>query len=236
MSPPITAQLTGNPFDPSRWLSDGEEVRDLDYAQNVIEAQKRRIEELENLVSHDELTGLCNRRGLIEILQKEQDRVTRGQSTGAVVVMIDLNNFKDINDFFGHDAGDLALRTLGNTLLSFIRSTDYAARVGGDEFVLLLSNTTPSQMAQRIRLLEQLLDSISFRANDRTITVSCAMGYASLDGTLSVTEQLKRADKRMYINKKVTKQSHSKVSRSKSDSASSSTTMRDDHPSSQIHA
>lgn len=231
MSPPITAQLTSNKeFDPNQWLLDNEKTRDIEHARSVIAAQRARIEELEGLVTRDELTGLSNRRGLMDVLQKEQDRVIRGQSPGAVIVMIDLNNFKDINDFFGHDAGDQALRTLGNTLLGFIRSTDYAARVGGDEFILLLSHTTPSQIKERIRVLEQLLDTIAFRSNNRTISVSSAMGHVSLDGMTSIAELLKRADKRMYINKKLSQQ----VSRSKSGSASSS--LRDDHPSSQIHA
>ncbi len=207
MAPPITAQLVENKdFDPNQWLLDNENTRDLEYARDVITAQRARIEELENLVTRDELTGLSNRRGLMDVLQKEQDRVIRGQSTGAVIVMIDLNNFKDINDFFGHDAGDHALRTLGNTLLGFIRSTDHVARVGGDEFILLLTHTTPSQIKDRIRMLEQLLDTVAFKSNDRTISVSSAMGHVSLDGQTSITELLKHADKRMYFNKKLTKQ------------------------------
>lgn len=220
MTPPITAQLGHHTdYTPGSWIPAAPPMDDLDiqHAYSLIEAQRRRIAELEDMATKDELTGLSNRRGLLDVIARENDRVARGQSTGAVLVMIDLNDFKSINDTFGHDAGDAALKAVSNTLLGFIRTTDYAARVGGDEFLLLLAHTTPSQVSRRLQMLEEFLGELSVKWNKRPVTISAAIGAASLDGKTKPVTLINKADKAMYDAKAALKK------KLRSQAASSST-------------
>lgn len=199
MSPQLTSILEnaraqlGQPL----WFND-----DLNDTFTLIEAQRRRIAELENLATKDELTGLSNRRGLNAAISTEAERIARGQSNGAMMVVIDLNDFKALNDTFGHEAGDLALKAVAATLLSFIRTTDHAARIGGDEFVLLLTHTTPSQMVRRIQVLEQALNGLMLDWHGRTLTLSASLGSATLStGLTNVQDLFAAADKAMYAAK-----------------------------------
>jgi PleD family two-component response regulator len=98
-------------------------------------------EELREQATHDPLTGLCNRRFLEENLARELHRARRANSP-LCVVMLDLDNFKPFNDTFGHDAGDSMLRELGQMLREKLRKSDIACRYGGDEFVLVLPDSS----------------------------------------------------------------------------------------------
>ncbi len=224
MTPPITARYDERTtFTPGAWIPDAEiNTVELQRAYSLIEAQRRRIAELENLATRDDLTGLSNRRGLTDVIARESDRIKRGQSLGGMLIMIDLNDFKSINDELGHDAGDAALRAVSATLLGFIRTTDHAARVGGDEFLLLLTHTTPTQMARRITMLEQYLNGLSIKWNKRTIAISAAIGSIALDGSTPPEKLLRKADKAMYDVKAAQK----KDKRSSSASTSTSPSER----------
>lgn len=210
MSPQMTtilenarAQL-GQPM----WFTD-----DLNDTFSLIEAQRRRIAELENLATKDELTGLSNRRGLNAAITLEGERIARGQSSGAMMIVIDMNDFKAINDTFGHEAGDLALKAVSTTLLSFIRTTDHAARVGGDEFVLLLTHTTPSMMIRRLQVLEQALNGLMLDWNGRSISLSASLGSAALSvGHTNIQDLFAAADKAMYAAKAARKSKPAKAS------------------------
>lgn len=207
MTPPITARYDERTsFAPGSWVPETEgSAIELQRAYTLIETQRRRIAELENLATRDDLTGLANRRGLSDIIARENDRIKRGQSTGAVLVMIDLNDFKRINDELGHDAGDAALRAVSATLLSFIRTTDHAARLGGDEFVLLLTHTTPTAMTRRIMQLDEYLNNMSFKWNRKPISINAAIGSVTLDGLTPSEKLLRKADRAMYDAKALQK-------------------------------
>lgn len=226
MTPPITARFEerGSAFKPGTWMPAETANSDLELqrAYSLIEAQRRRIAELEDLATRDDLTGLSNRRGLMDVIAKENDRIKRGQSTGATLVMIDLNDFKSINDENGHDAGDAALRAVGNTLLSFIRTTDMAARIGGDEFLLLLTHTSPSQVARRVSQLDDYLNGLAFKWNKSTIAVHASIGSIPLDGETAPEKLLRKADKAMYDVKTLRK----KNKRSAADMTSTSRSER----------
>ncbi len=214
MTPPITATLgQTKSYAPPLWLdaqaagpSDRPDLRDA-YA--VIEAQRRRIEELEDLATKDELTGLSNRRGLMTAFSLENERIARGQSPGAVLVLIDLNKFKEINDTFGHDAGDAALRALSTTLLGFIRTTDHVARLGGDEFVVLLPTLDDPLIAARVAAVLQanLADSYQVAEHILYATPSIGIGLYPDDGPDPST-LLRNADTAMYHAKDAGRNNH----------------------------
>ena len=103
-------------------------------------ASRRTISELRRIGSMDALTGLLNRRAFLEALERERRRATRDSTTMALVVL-DVDRFKQVNDQFGHAAGDAALQAVGAILRESCRVTDVAARIGGEEFALALPST-----------------------------------------------------------------------------------------------
>ncbi len=185
-------------FKPAFFTEKKPSSTDLRAAYELIEAQQRRIEELETLATRDELTGLANRRGLLSAISIENERIMRGQSPGALLVMIDLNDFKMINDNFGHEAGDAALRAVANLLANFIRKTDHAARMGGDEFVLLLTHANAVALVRRLESLEQQLNSLTVDWRGRALCVKGAIGCKALTGAGLPTALLEEADSAMY--------------------------------------
>jgi len=102
----------------------------------------------------DPLTGWFNRRYMEETLERELSRAARNRRPLSVI-MLDVDNFKQFNDTYGHEAGDLALQNLCETLKSHIRSEDVACRLGGDEFVLVLPDTTAELATQRAQELSK---------------------------------------------------------------------------------
>ena len=127
---------------------------------NELEATNQKLEasnqKLQALATTDLLTGLCNRHQFVQLLTREEDRVERYQGrdgTSFSLLFIDLDNFKYYNDNFGHVAGDLVLKLFAELLQGTLRKSDTAARYGGDEFLILLPNTTETSalnLAQRI--------------------------------------------------------------------------------------
>jgi diguanylate cyclase (GGDEF)-like protein len=132
-------------------------VRILNYAVER-HHQKKQVEELnkrlERLSLVDPLTQLLNRRGLEEVLAHESGLAGR-EGWNLAVILLDLDNFKPINDSFGHATGDIVLQEVAKALKNAVRNTDYVARVGGDEFVILLPDTRRSEavrFSERVRL------------------------------------------------------------------------------------
>jgi diguanylate cyclase (GGDEF)-like protein len=106
-----------------------------------LRAQESRIRELESLSVTDPLTGLLNRRGFQEAMERTLAACRRHGEDG-VLAYIDLDGFKQVNDSFGHGAGDTMLRHVAALLTRTVRATDYIARLGGDEFAIVFTNTT----------------------------------------------------------------------------------------------
>lgn len=139
----------------------GQLARSFDHMQQQIHQQFTELQanrlELEHLARHDPLTGLPNRRLFMEQLASALERAQRAQAPLAVM-FIDMDHFKDINDAFGHDAGDAALQWVAQQLLANTRKTDTVARLGGDEFVVLLES--PVQIEQVDDIAQKLVDSV----------------------------------------------------------------------------
>lgn len=174
----------------------------LDEAEEKLEKQEGRIQHLETLATSDELTGLQNRRGFYEVFTRELDRCARGQSKGGLLVLIDMDNFKHINDTYGHLAGDAALRLVARTLRDTIRVMDVAARLGGDEFVLLFSNTTKIDAAARGQELAKQLNNLSLAWYGHIIPVRASVGFRSYDAGDTADDIYNAADAHLYDNKR----------------------------------
>jgi diguanylate cyclase (GGDEF)-like protein len=146
----------------------------------------------------DDLTGLVNRRRFIEALQAEIERARRF-GTQLTVVLADLDDFKRVNDDFGHHAGDIVLKSFADLLRSHVRDVDVAGRVGGEEFAILLPETAAggaASVAERMRLS---LSSVPILISDgRTVRVTSSFGVAELATEQAGDDLLRGADAALY--------------------------------------
>jgi len=173
----------------------------LEEANRQIALQRGRIEHLEALATTDELTGLVNRRGFVDAFERELDRTARGLTKGGLLLMIDLDNFKNINDAHGHAAGDAALRLVAETLKGAIRKMDLAGRLGGDEFVLLFSNADVMAAVDRAQHLAIRLNSLVLRWKGERINVRASIGMRPYAGGDTAEGVMHGADSSMYAVK-----------------------------------
>lgn len=170
-------------------------------ARRHIVEQGRRIAELEEMARTDPMTGLLNRRGFEEELSRALASARRYGETG-VLAYIDLNDFKQINDLYGHEAGDRVLMQIGEILAAGIRETDYAARLGGDEFAVLLTKTGWRDGRTRARKLARQLNDTFVTLQGKPIRLSASAGVEAYGAGDDETTLLSRADGAMYRAKR----------------------------------
>lgn len=144
----------------------------------------------------DPLTGLYNRRFAERHLKAEISRARR-KGTPLTLVLIDLDQFKQINDLYGHSTGDLVLMGFARYLSKAIRETDVAARLGGDEFMLVLTEFKSSGLPTVLRRLE----SLQVDANGRPIPIEYSVGWKELEAGERTEELLNAADRALYMHK-----------------------------------
>lgn len=169
--------------------------------KNIIDLRSNQ-KELELRVKTDPLTNLPNRRYLFDFINKTISLYKSGKG-GFSIYYIDLNGFKDINDSFGHGVGDIILKETANRLLNCLEKGDLAARIGGDEFVLLIKDVISEKDVNLI--LEKLDKVFSEPANveGHTINISLSIGVAFYPSDGDNPESLLSiADTKMYKNKK----------------------------------
>lgn len=159
---------------------------------------KMALVEMERLAKTDGLTGLLNRRSLFEVATQEFSRARRYNRIISIL-MLDIDHFKRINDTYGHPVGDAVIQEVASILKETLRETDFIGRYGGEEFAVILPETTleqASEVAERIR----------YRIHEQTITnefnslqVTVSLGIATLKAEMnSVEEMLKQADQALY--------------------------------------
>ncbi len=155
-------------------------------------------ERLTYLSTRDPLTGLFNRRHMDDILEQEFERSLRYEAPLALV-FIDCDNFKDLNDSFGHRAGDALLKYIADQMVKIIRKGDMVFRYAGDEFVIILPNQTHSQALKVLERLGGFFRENPLRIDDKEVPFTFSFGIASTeDKVKESSELLTLADKRLY--------------------------------------
>ena len=176
----------------------GASHEELEHENQLLRA---RLAELEQLVTADTLTPLYNRRHFFETLDRWCGRVERyGGSYG--LVFCDVDRFKLVNDQYGHCAGDAVLVAVANALASAIRKSDIAARVGGDEFAILLDTIDAETVVQKAEAVRALLTELPVEAGDNRFTVSASVGHAVIEKGMTPAQILNIADSAMYLEKR----------------------------------
>ena len=163
-----------------------------------------KLEQVSGLVCEDPLTSALNRRGLDEAFQKESARCDRTGSPLCVAVL-DLDNFKNLNDRLGHQAGDFALVHLVDVVREAIRPTDILGRFGGEEFVILLPDTSPEAAEVATVRVQRALTRRFFMHNNERVLITFSAGVARLETGDTWNSVLDRADRALYEAKRLGK-------------------------------
>ena len=174
---------------PLAWLGQFQDIT----GRKALEAQLR------GLAEEDPLTGLANRRRLDAALREALNLSAR-HGHGGALVYVDLDGFKAINDRHGHDAGDALLREAANAMRSRCRVTDTVARMGGDEFAVLLPIATPTQARTFQATLQAVLDEVSLPTGAATVRLRATLGtsWFGPDDALTPADVIAAADRAMY--------------------------------------
>ena len=167
--------------------------------------QRHQIQkQLRDLSLTDELTGLYNRRGFDQLLEQQISYAQR-HNQPFLLITLDVNFFKAINDKFGHPIGDQALLDIAKALLESFRKHDMVARIGGDEFAVIAPNTTASEP-----LISHLLDTLdSLKERPYTLAVSVGESLFDPQNPISTAELIAQADHKLYCSKKQAHQARS---------------------------
>lgn len=173
--------------------------RDITTRRETERALRDVQEELVRLAHTDSLTGLHNRRFFMQRLQEETERVRRHGSSLSVL-LFDLDHFKKVNDTYGHDTGDHVLKSVADASMEVKRITDVAARIGGEEFALLLPETDQEGAMKMAHRLRAGIEAVSTpRANQSSVDVTASVGVATVSQTSKDVENiLRNADEALY--------------------------------------
>jgi len=158
------------------------------------------VDALCELSSQDPLTGLANRRHFELALDREIDRVARSGEP-ALVLIIDIDNFKRVNDTWGHPVGDLVIKSVAQVLQGCIRPMDTVSRIGGEEFAIILPNCPldfGQTAAERVRTKVQKRSVLVAQGQEVSVTVSIGGAFAPRWKRMPAQQWLERADKQLY--------------------------------------
>jgi diguanylate cyclase (GGDEF)-like protein len=172
----------------------------------LLKQQQKASQEINYLATHDALTDLYNRWQFINLLTQLLKMAHRDRQPVSVI-FIDLNRFKPINDTYGHDAGDLVLKTIAQRLKKILREADIIARLGGDEFIVALPNVaSPQDIEKILAKIDDTIEEPITLANGKQVSLSASLGVAIYYGEKPITADLvdqliNRADEKMYLEK-----------------------------------
>lgn len=185
-----------------RSRSELEELRTRVHdANSEITRLQVELEQTSELIRHDPLTGVLNRKGLDEALTRET-ALARRRGTALCVGLLDVDNFKQINDNHGHQTGDEALQHLVDVVRENVRPQDSVARYGGEEFVVLLPDTLLDSAVATMVRLQRALTKRFFLTRQQKLLITFSAGVAEMHDGEAPEEALDRADKAMYIAKR----------------------------------
>jgi len=176
-------------------------MREVDQLRVEAERMRQRIREAEKLADHDALLPVLNRRAFMAELSRVI-ALGRRYREPAGLAFLDIDNFKQINDTFGHAAGDAALRHLVDTLKANVRETDVVGRLGGDEFGVILVRSDETGTQAKVKALALLLKLHPLMMDGVEIPMSISVGSVALDGSREPQQALAEADQAMYHSKR----------------------------------
>lgn len=175
-------------------------VEEIDRLRDKVARLQERVEQLDRLAHQDSLINLPNRRGFMRELDRLIARVGRyGES--AAMLFVDLDGLKMINDTFGHGAGDEALIQVAEMLTKGVRRSDVVARIGGDEFGILLESSSDERAHETAARLTDLISSTDLIYEGDALPLSVAIGVSVIGAEDSADAVIARADEEMYRRK-----------------------------------
>ncbi len=184
-----------------RLHADRDRAGELEARVRELESELRR---LSDEVATDALTQVANRRGLMQAFEAESARSSR-EGAALAVALIDIDNFKKLNDSLGHAAGDVALKSLAAAVRERLRPVDHLARFGGEEFVVLLPGTGVAEAQQALTRLQRSLSEALFLHDGREVFVTFSAGVTAWNAGEALQAALERADEALYEAKRAGK-------------------------------
>ena len=178
--------------------------QEVQEAEQRIHSLEAKLQHMSELVREDQLTGSLNRRGLDDVFERETSRADR-RGTPLCIALLDLDDFKRLNDTYGHQAGDSALKHLVKIVKDTLRTMDVIARFGGEEFLILLPETTVEAASQTMTRLQRELTKHFFMADNEKVLITFSAGVALRLPNETQADLVKRADRAMYEAKKTGK-------------------------------
>jgi len=178
--------------------------RDLKENVKLIERLKAELDRYKEMAIIDELTGVFNRRGIMELLKREVARSERFKLPLSIA-MVDIDDFKKVNDTFGHVTGDKVLKAVATIMKSVIRKIDMIGRYGGEEFLVIFPNTPGDNAKIAAEKLRREVESHKFKYKDREFKVTISVGVAEYKDGDTVETLIAKADEALYRAKEAGK-------------------------------
>jgi len=192
------------PFNEAELLMRIKTHLELKHSRDLLEEKNRELseayEQIELLALTDSLTGIPNRRNISNMLHKEVTRCTRNGACFSMI-MCDIDFFKSVNDNYGHDVGDYVLKRVADVLKFNLREHDIVSRWGGEEFLIMLPDTSSDDAFTVAEKLRKAVKDALMEIDDVSFNVTMTFGVASFDGELGLEKSIKRADDALYEGK-----------------------------------
>jgi diguanylate cyclase (GGDEF)-like protein len=183
------------PASPAELAEENERLR-----ASLVQMQER-VAELEQLADTDTLTPLPNRRRFVRELERVVALASR-HGTPAALLYIDIDSLKAINDEHGHGVGDAALVHVATLLAGLVRSSDLAARIGGDEFALILDHLDHNSAIEAAERIARVIAESRLEVDGKAVALEASIGTAMILPGDSAEDAMKRADRNMYLAKR----------------------------------
>ncbi|HEX2947070.1 MAG TPA: diguanylate cyclase [Clostridia bacterium] len=164
------------------------------------EKLKLQNDHLSELASKDSLTQLLNRRAMKQRLEVADDR-KQNQNVEFVIAIVDIDDFKQINDHYGHDCGDMVLKSVVGVIKENVRETDYVSRWGGDEILILFNKSSLSGVVSCVERIHNEIENNRFEYNNEALVVTITAGICQSDNYFMYQDVILEADRRLYDGK-----------------------------------